>query len=149
MTRIPIEIKVGHNLPLEQVVDLYNSVGWIAYTTGEQRPKLRQAIQNSTYVVTAWSGEKIIGLARCISDDVSIFYLQDILVNPEFQNQGVGCRLLLNCLERFEHTRMKVLLTDDEPRQRAFYETLGYKNIKDLKKIKLNAYVQIAGVELG
>jgi hypothetical protein len=42
---------------------------------------------------------------------------------------------------------MKVLLTDDEERQRAFYESLGYKNTKDLEKIKLNAYVQIAGIE--
>ena len=43
---------------------------------------------------------------------------------------------------------MKVLLTDDEERQKIFYESLGYKNTKDLKKNPLNAYVQIAGREL-
>jgi ribosomal protein S18 acetylase RimI-like enzyme len=144
-----IDIRIGkHNLPLEQIMDLYNSVGWVAYTTEEGGLKLQEAIQNSTYVVTAWRGEKMIGLARCISDDVSISYLQDILVNPEYQRQGVGRKLLSNCLERFEHVRMKVLLTDDEERQKVFYESLGYKNTLDLKKTRLNTFVQITGIEL-
>ena len=148
MSNFLFDIKTGQNLPFEQVIQLYNSVGWLAYTTGLQKKKLQKAIQNSTYVVTAWKGNKIIGLARCISDDVSIFYLQDILINPEYQRQGIGRKLMLNCLERFEHVRMKVLLTDDEERQRVFYESLGYKNTKDLSKIELNAFVQISGVEL-
>ena len=141
-------IKTGHDLPFDQLVDLYNSVGWQAYTTDEQKPRLQQAIRNSTYVVTMWHGEKMIGLARCISDDVSICYLQDILIHPEYQRQGVGRTLLLNCLERFAHVRTKVLLTDDEERQIKFYESFGYKNTKELKKIPLNAFVQIMGMEL-
>ena len=141
-------IKTGHDLPFDQLVDLYNAVGWLAYTTEEQKPKLQQAIRNSTYVVTVWNGEKMVGLARCISDDVSICYLQDILIHPEHQRHGIGRKLLSNCLERFAHVRMQVLLTDDEERQLKFYESLGYKNTKDLKKIPLNAFVQITGREL-
>ena len=141
-------LKVGHELPLDQLVDLYNSVDWLAYTTEEQRPKLQEAIRNSTYVVTMWSGEKMVGLARCISDDVSICYIQDILIHPDYQRHGIGRKLLLNCLERFAHVRMQVLLTDDEERQLKFYESLGYKNTKDLKKMPLNAFVQITGREL-
>ncbi|MFT3893021.1 MAG: GNAT family N-acetyltransferase [Anaerolineales bacterium] len=141
-------IKTGHELPFDQLVDLYNSVGWLAYTTEEQKPKLQQAIRNSTYVVTVWDREKMVGLARCISDDVSICYLQDILIHPDYQRQGIGRTLLANCLERFAHVRTKILLTDDEERQIKFYESLGYKNTKDLKKIPLNAFVQISGMEL-
>ncbi len=143
-----ITLKTGHDTPFDQLVDLYNSVGWLAYTTDEQRPKLQEAINNSTYVVTAWSGETLVGLARCLSDDVSICYLQDILIHPELQRHGIGRKMLSNCLERFAHVRMKVLITDDEERQKLFYESLGFKNTKDLKKIPLNAYVQIAGRDL-
>jgi len=143
-----INFKTRSDLSSDQLVNLYNSVGWLAYTTAEQRPKLRLAIQNSTYVITAWSGEQLIGLARCISDDVSICYLQDILILPEYQRTGIGRKLLLNCLERFEHVRMKVLLTDNEERQKKFYEALGYRDTKDLQKVPLNAYVQIAGLAL-
>lgn len=68
-------LKTGRDISFDQLVDLYNSVGWLAYTSDEQRPKLLEAISNSTYVVTAWIDEMLVGLARCISDDVSICYL--------------------------------------------------------------------------
>ena len=148
MGKPAITLKIGYDIPFDQLVDLYNSVGWLAYTSDEQRPKLQEAINNSTYVVTAWNHETLIGLTRCISDNVSICYLQDILIHPEFQRHGIGRKLLSNCLERFADVRMKVLITDDEERQKLFYESLGYKNTKDLKKTQLNAYVQITGREL-
>jgi ribosomal protein S18 acetylase RimI-like enzyme len=132
--------------PIPQLLDLYNAVGWAAYTRDEAG--LEKAIRNSTYVVCAWDGEKLVGLARCLSDDASIFYLQDILVHPDCQRQGIGRRLMENCLERFDHVRTKVLLTDDEERQHAFYKSLGYKNTRELKKIPLNAFVQMNGIDL-
>jgi ribosomal protein S18 acetylase RimI-like enzyme len=132
--------------PLHQLLALYNTVGWAAYTRDEA--ELEKAIRNSTYVVSAWDGEKLVGLARCLSDDVSICYLQDILVHPDHQGCGIGRRLMENCLERFAHVRAKVLLTDDEERQHAFYKSLGYKNTRELQKIPLNAFVQMQGIEL-
>ena len=143
-----IQLSTGSDVPLEQLVELYNSVGWLAYTNDEQRPNLLKAIQNSTYVVTAWDGDKLVGLARCLSDDVSICYLQDILIHSTYQKLGIGRKLLSNCLERFAHVRMQVLLTDDEERQKRFYESLGYKNTRDTKKLTLNAFVKIKGMEL-
>jgi len=148
MDATTLEIKTRHDLPFDQLVELYNSVGWQAYTNAKQAPKLQDAIRNSTYVVTAWDENRLVGLARCISDDVSICYLQDILIHPNYQRLGLGRKLLMNCLARFEHVRMKVLMTDDEERQKKFYESLGYKNTKNLTRIKLNAFVQIAGVQL-
>jgi ribosomal protein S18 acetylase RimI-like enzyme len=143
-----ITLKTDCDMPFDQLVNLYNSVGWLAYTTGEAQFKLQDAIRNSTYVVTAWNGETLVGLARCLSDDVSICYLQDILIHPEYQRLGIGRRLLADCLERFDHVRMQVLMTDDEERQKMFYESMGYRNTKDLKSITLNAFVRIPGRDL-
>lgn len=148
MSTIPISLKTGYELPLDQLLDLYNSVGWLAYTTGEAKPKLQEAIRNSTHVVTAWSGDTLVGLARCLSDDVAICYLQDILIHQEYQRLGIGRKLLANCLERFAHVRMQVLMTDDEERQKIFYESMGYRNTKDLKGITLNAFVRMPGRNL-
>ena len=83
-----------------------------------------------------------------LSDDVSICYLQDILIRPEHQRQGLGRKLLMNCIERFAHVRMKVLHTDNEERQKLFYKSLGHRNTKDLKTTPLKAFVQITGSEL-
>ena len=143
-----ITLRFGHDIAYDQLVGLYNSVGWLAYTTGEAGPKLQDAIRNSTYIVTAWSGDTLVGLARCLSDDVAICYLQDILIHPEYQRLGIGRKLLANCLERFAHVRMQVLMTDDEERQKRFYESMGYRNTKDLKGITLNAFVKMPGRDL-
>ena len=105
-----------------------------------------EAVANATYVVTAWEADRLIGLARGLSDDVSIFYVQDILVHPDWQGQGIGRALLGNCLERFAHVRQTILLTDDEERQRRFYESLGFVNTRDLSDWTLNAYVKIKGL---
>lgn len=139
-----VTLAYSAELPTATLVDLYNAVGWHAYT-GDPAG-LARAVRNSSYVVTAWDGPTLVGLARGLSDDVAIFYLQDILVRPTAQGQGIGRILLEECLRRYAHVRQKVLLTDDEPRQRRFYEALGYVNIRDFSAWPLNAYVQIRGV---
>ena len=128
----------------EELYQLYTSVGWVAYT--RDRDALATAIGNSTYVVTARDGNELIGLARGMSDDVSIFYLQDILVRPEWQHRGVGRSLLENCLTDFSHVRQKVLLTDDLPAQHRFYESIGFADTMWISNMNLHAFVQISGI---
>src|SRR5262245_30752112 len=100
---------------LEHLLPLYESVGWAAYTRDPQA--LARAVAHSTWVARAWDGSRLIGLARALSDEVAIAYLQDVLVHPEYQRHGVGRALVVACAERFAHVRMHVLMTDDEPRQ--------------------------------
>ena len=58
-----IEFRVGCELPFDRLLALYNSVGWVAYTNERRRADLQKAVRNSTYVVSAWSGVALIGLA--------------------------------------------------------------------------------------
>ena len=146
MTDVKIEYKHGCDLPFDQLLGLYDSVGWAAYTTVKRRSELQKAIRNSTYVVTAWSGSTLVGLVRGLSDDVSIFYLQDILVRPEFHRRGIGKQLMARCLDRYKHVRSKVLLTDDEEKQLRFYESAGFTNIQNLTKYQLNAFILSDGL---
>jgi len=141
------ELRTGSDISLSSLIELYTAVGWTAYTSEERRGDLAKAIENSTFVVSAWDGDKLIGLARVLSDDVSIFYLQDILVHPDYQRQGIGEQMIQACLVRYEHVRAKVLMTDDEERQRLFYERVGFRNTKGLANAKLNTFVQIDGVD--
>ena len=108
----------------DELFTLYDANGWGAYTLDPEG--LHRGVTNSTYTVVARDQGELVGLARVISDDHSIMYLQDILVLPSHQRQGIGRALLERCLERFAHCRGKVLMTDDEERQILFYESLGY-----------------------
>lgn len=145
MTQPSFELRTDPDLPLDDLLSLYDSVGWAAYT--RDPTGLQTALRNATYVVTAWREGQLIGLARALSDDISIVYIQDILVRPEFQRGGVGRALLTHLLERFAHVRSAVLLTDDDEKQLRFYASLGFKNTRDLVKVPLNAFVRMPGLE--
>ena len=135
-----MDIEAVERVDQDDLLDLYESVGWSAYT-GDPEGLVR-AIEGSTYVVTARHEGALIGLARVLSDDVSILYLQDILVRPEWQRRGVGRALLLRCLERYGHVRTKALLTDDEDRQHRFYRAMGFTDVADVDRLHAFGWIE-------
>ena len=136
-----MDIEVDDSVEVDELVTLYDAVGWSAYTDAPDI--LARAVANSTIVVTARDDAGTLqGLARGLSDDATVFYLQDILVHPRCQRSGVGRRLLAVCLQWYGHVRQKVLLTDAEPAQHAFYERLGYVRSTEVSTGPLHAYVR-------
>lgn len=133
-------LSAGTGVSDVEALALYRSVGWAAYT--RDPALLVQAIKNSSFVVTARNAEAdLVGLARAVSDDATICYLQDILVDPAFQGAGVGRHLVEAVQTRYRHVRQTVLLTDDEPGQRAFYQALGFTEGDDFSPGPLRVFV--------
>jgi len=61
-----------------QILSLYESVGWTAYT---DRPYvLRKGIENSLLCLAAFEGDRLIGLIRAVGDGQTVVLIQDILV---------------------------------------------------------------------
>ena len=85
----------------------------------------------------------LIGLARIISDGQTIAYIQDILVSPNQQRQGVGGALLDELLVRTRGIRQVVLLTDAEDSQRAFYESRAFVEAHDFAPHQLRAFALV------
>lgn len=112
------------NIDLVQMTELYNSVGWTAYT--KNPAALQQAMSNSLLVIAAIDKDKVIGLIRVVGDGISIIYIQDLLIAPQYQRQGVGSHLIELVLNQYQSVRQKVLLTIDEPQTRLFYEKCGF-----------------------
>lgn len=127
-------------LAIEEVVALYRSVGWSRYANDPET--LQRALDGSATVVVARAAERLVGLARVVGDGATICYLQDLLVTPEFQRKGVGRALVEAVLAPHASALQKVVLTDNEPGQRAFYEALGYREIRDVNGGHLRAFVR-------
>jgi GNAT superfamily N-acetyltransferase len=125
---------------LAQLVALYSSVGWTSYT--EEPDRLVLALRQSLRVATAWHEESLVGLARVVGDGVSIIYLQDVLVHPDHARSGVGTRLVNAVFEPYIDVRQQVLMTDDEPAQRAFYESLGFTEVHDFTPQPLRSFAR-------
>lgn len=116
----------------DETLDLYASVGWVTYTQDPET--LMAALEGSSYVLTARNdANELVGLARVISDNQTIAYVQDILVRPEAHRTGVGSALMNEIMERSFNIRQVVLLTDSEPEQRAFYEAKGLTESHDVE----------------
>ena len=77
-----------------------------------------------------------------LSDRTSICSLSDVPVHPQEQRNGTGRRPVLAALEPYVGVRQKVLLTEDEPGQRAFYEGLGYTEVRDHADGTLRAFAR-------
>ncbi len=110
----------------EDLEKLYNDVQWFAYTIDIEL--LQQALLQSLEVISAWNGERLVGLIRVIGDGLTIIYIQDILVLNSYQNQGVATHLLQEVLKKYKDVRQKVLLTEEAPEVKNFYEKNGFQS---------------------
>lgn len=130
---IEIKLKKSNQLPLEQLINSYNSVGWSAYTA--QPAILNQAIINSLDVITAWQNQRLIGLIRTVGDGQTILYIQDLLVAPGFQQQGIGTKLMQQVLNKLKNIRQKLLLTENETQTFSFYQKQGFIDTKEVNLV--------------
>jgi ribosomal protein S18 acetylase RimI-like enzyme len=130
-----VKIEIEPMADADELLALYGSVGWTAYT--DNRESLLEAIRRSTLVVTARDEGELVGIARCLTDSVSVWYLQDVIVHPDYQRRGIGTALFRECLAPFPAVRTRVLLTDAEPRQRAFYESLGLVDVSERPELRV------------
>ncbi len=114
---------------IEELMNLYNDVEWFAYTKDNKR--LKNAIENSLKVLTAWDDDKLVGLARVIGDNHTIIYIQDILILESYQGQGIGSHLLKCILEKYKSIRQIILLTDQTEKTINFYGKNGMVKASD------------------
>ena len=116
---------------LEEVLPLYEAVGWTNYT---QNPTmLKEAYKNSLHILAALNEEgKLLGVLRAVGDGASILFIQDILVTPEYQHQGIGTKLLQQTLEKYKTVYQIQLATDDSTKTVSFYESNGFTSLTSL-----------------
>lgn len=113
-----------------EILSLYASVGWRAYT--QQPELLRKGFENSLLTLAAYDGERLLGIVRTVGDGYTVVFVQDLLVRPEFQRRGIGSALLRAVLDRFCQVRQIQLAADDTPKTVAFYKSLGFRELSHI-----------------
>ena len=113
-----------------EILHLYASVGWTAYT--DHPEVLRKGFENSMLTLAAYEGEQLLGLIRTVGDGHTIVFVQDILVAPEYQRRGIGTALLRAILDRYSHVRQIELATDHTPKTIAFYKSMGLREMTEI-----------------
>ena len=124
-----MEIRTYTEYNETEILDLYASVGWTAYT--DDPAALRNGVTNSLLTLAAYEESALVGLVRAVGDGHTIVFVQDILVRPQFQRRGIGSALLRAVLNRYSNVRQIELVTDDTPKTMAFYRSMGFQDLTE------------------
>ena len=113
-------------ISVEEAIELYKRS-----TLGERRPIDRPDIfegmlKNANLTITAWSGSRLVGIARSLTDFSYVTYLADLAVDSEFQSQGIGKQLIEETRRRLKPECMIVLLS--APKANEYYPKLGFEH---------------------
>ncbi len=119
-----IEYRVGNELDLDAVIDLYRSS-----TLGERRPveereRMGLMVANANLVVTAWDGDLMVGISRSLTDFVYATYLADLAVRLSHQRLGIGKELIRRT--QAEAVRANIILLA-APKAVDYYPHIGFE----------------------
>ena len=119
-----IDYRIGNDLDLSEVIELYN-----VSTLGERRPtadrdRMAAMLKHANLVVTAWHAQKLVGLARTLTDFVYVGYLADLAVHAGFQRRGIGQGLIARTRAEMGLNSTLVLLA--APMAVGYYPHVGF-----------------------
>lgn len=122
-----IEIREGtEGLTAARIATLYRRAPLLRPTA--DRTALTEMFESSQLVLSAWSGDRLLGVARVLTDGYLFSLLADLAVEPDVQGLGIGKRLINEVIERLKGTE---LILRDSDISTGFYKKLGFDRIEN------------------
>jgi len=136
MKKQQIEIKIVDVWPEQDIIELYKVGGW--WKDRYDSSGLKYLIKGSLAFVVAIDKKikKAVGMGRLISDGVSDAYIQDLVVLPEYRDKGIGREIVKTLVDHCKKKGIFWIGLIAEPNQDTFYETLGFKPMKNYIPMK-------------
>jgi ribosomal protein S18 acetylase RimI-like enzyme len=94
------------------------------FDNGRSAAALRRSFEQSQHVVFARDGERVVGMARLLSDGVCNAYLVDVWTASDYRRRGIGSAMIRDLVERVPGQHVG-LQTDGA--ERSFYASLGFR----------------------
>jgi predicted GNAT family acetyltransferase len=93
------------------------------FDNGRSAAALRRSFEQSQHVAFARDGDRVVGMARMLSDGVCNAYVVDVWTQSSYRRQGIATTLMRMLAEAVPGQHIG-LQTDDA---QSFYASLGYK----------------------
>ena len=126
-----VNITKETSVSIDDVLHLYQAVGWTNYTNQPQM--LAQALSHSLATYLARDGEKIVGLVRLVGDGFSSVFVQDLIVLPSYQRQGIGSSMMKEALADYKDAYQVQLATEQTEKTLGFYRSLGFETLSSFQ----------------
>ena len=79
----------------EMLANMRNLAGW----GNTSIFKAETALKNTPFSITAFDDDRLVGIGRIIGDGALIWYIQDVIVLPEYQGKGIGTAIMNYLIE--------------------------------------------------
>ena len=122
-----IKITKETSVSINDVLHLYQAIGWTNYT--HQPQMLEKSLSYSLAIYLALDGDAVVGLVRLVGDGFSSIFVQDLIVLPSYQRQGIGSNLMKEALGDFKDAYQVQLVTDQTEKILGLYRSLGFETL--------------------
>ncbi|MGB4793306.1 MAG: GNAT family N-acetyltransferase [Lactococcus chungangensis] len=108
-------------------------------SSGIHRPtddtkRLSTMIENASIIWTAWDDNRLVGIARALTDFSYACYLSDLAVDINYQKQGIG-KTLINKIRDQIGSDVSLLLLS-APSAMSYYSKTQFENVDNAFLIK-------------
>jgi GNAT superfamily N-acetyltransferase len=117
-----IEIKETKEINKEKIIELYKANKW---SSAEKPDLLYKALMNSDSLITAWDGNRLVGLGNAISDGYLVVYYPHLLVHPDYQGKGIGKMIVDKFQNKYGNFHQQLLTADGKAID--FYRKCGFE----------------------
>ena len=90
---------------------------------------LEKALSHSLAIYLALDGDAVVGLVRLVGDGFSSIFVQDLIVLPSYQCQGIGRDLMKEALGDYKDAYQVQLVTDQTEKNLGILSFLGLWNL--------------------
>lgn len=111
----------------DEVQRLFLSVGWVS---GQYPSRLYKALMHSSTVITAWDGNRLVGLVQVLDDSELVAYIHYVLVDPAHQGHGIASRMIQMVKEKYKNY-LYIEIMPEERKNASFYKKHGFQVMPD------------------
>lgn len=119
-----VQYLINAPVSTEQFIDVLSRSMLGERSPIDDRECMEGMVNNSNLLVTAWDGDKLVGVARSMTDFHYACYLSDLAVDRDYQRRGIGKQLqVLTQQQLGKHCKLILIAA---PAANAYYEQIGY-----------------------
>jgi ribosomal protein S18 acetylase RimI-like enzyme len=108
------------------------------FDNGRNAAALRRSFEQSQHVVFARDGDRVVGMARLLSDGVCNSYLVDVWTKLEYRRQGIASAMIRHLIEQVPGQHVGLQTDEDAV---PFYESLGFRRQPEFWSIVVGTWL--------
>ena len=109
----------------DEFYPLYIATGWNESLSLSPQD-LELALKSSYGVVSVYDGEELVGFGRIVSDGIVYATIHDVIVAPNYQQQGIGSKIIRQLVHCCEHHDVRIIHLFAARGAEHFYQQLGF-----------------------